>query len=213
MKKSLLISALFLLLLNAKAQTHLYENPDFDQIAKNHKEIAILPFKTTVSLRPKQMKEMTEERLAKMEKDEGDGIQGAMYTWFLKRKKRGNLTVKVQNPTESNAKLKKAGVNSDNFDEYTPADLAKILEVDAIITGTFKTNKPMSEGASLALGVLVGFYGSTNKAVVNLFIHNAADGNVLINYNKSVSGSVGSTTEGLINVLMRKASRRIAYTK
>lgn len=97
--------------------------------------------------------------------------------------------------------------------DYTPDELAQLLGVDAVIMGTFETNKPMSEGASVALGVLVGFYGSTNKAIVNMSIYDAHQGELLVNYNKAVSGSMGSSTEDLINTLMRKASRRIAYTK
>jgi hypothetical protein len=87
-----------------------------------------------------------------------------------------------------------------------------MLEVDAIIMGSFETNKPMSEGASLALGLLSGFYGSTNKAVLNMSIYDAEDGLQIANYNKAISGSMGSSTEDLINILMRKASRRISYT-
>ncbi|NND05619.1 MAG: hypothetical protein HKN87_04495 [Saprospiraceae bacterium] len=195
------------------AQTHLYENPKFDRIARNHKEIGIIPFKTTVTLRPKQMKDITPEQLDRMEVAEGESIQSGMYSWFLKREKRGSLTVEVQSIASTNAKLKKAGINPDNYEEYEPAEIAKILEVDAVVMGTFETNKPMSEGASIALGAILGFWGNTNKAVINLFIYNAEDGDLLVNYNKSISGSVGSSTEDLINILMRKASRRIAYTK
>ena len=79
--------------------------------------------------------------------------------------------------------------------------------------GTFETNKPMSEAASVALGLLVGFRGNTNEAILNLSIFDRKGGDLLVNYNKAVSGSMGSSTENLINVLMRKASRRIAYTK
>lgn len=197
----------------AFAQTNLYENPKFDEIAKSHKTIGIIPFKASVSLRPKEMKDITPEQLKRMEKAEGEGIQSAMYSWFLKREKRGTLTVKVQDISTTNAKLKKAGINIDNYEEYTPVELAKLLEVDAIIMGTFETNKPMSEGASIALGLLVGFYGSTNKAVMNLFIYNAVDGELLVNYHKGLSGTIGSSNEDLVNILMRKASRRIAYTK
>ena len=89
----------------------------------------------------------------------------------------------------------------------------KILGVDAIISGTYETNKPMSEGASVALGLLIGFWGSTNSAVVNMNVHNANDGVLLWNYNKKVRGSLGSSPEDLINKLMRKASRRLSYTK
>ncbi len=213
MKKALTTTIFFLLVFVGYSQTRLYENPKFDEIAKNHKIIGILPFRTTISLRPKQMKEITPEQLSKMQESEGIAIQQAMFSWFLKRQSRGTLTVKVQDSSTTNAKLKKAGITNENIDELTPSELAQILEVDAIIMGSFKTNKPMSEGASLAVGLLFGFYGSTNQSVINLFIYNAIDGEVLVNYNKSVSGSLGSTTESLINILMRKASRRIAYTK
>ncbi|MBK8505861.1 MAG: hypothetical protein IPL46_28915 [Saprospiraceae bacterium] len=213
MKTHLIIFILVLISFPITAQTNLYENPDFDRIARRHKIIGIIPFKTTVTLRPKQMKDITTEQLDRMEKSEGESIQHAMYSWFLKREKRGELTVKVQNPTTTNAKLLKAGLTADNFAEHTPDEIAKIMEVDAVIMGTFETDKPMSEGASLALGALFGFWGNTNKAVINLSIHNGADGELLINYNKGVSGSLGSSTEDLINTLMRKASRRISYSK
>ena len=213
MKKLLFLAITALLSLSAFSQTHLYENPEFDKIAKDHKIIGIIPFKATVSLRPKQMKDISPEQLQKMEKSEGEGIQSAMYSWFLKREKRGELSVKIQDINTTTAKLKKAGITIDNYEDFTPIELADVLEVDALIMGTFETTKPMSEGASIALAVLVGFYGSTNKAVMNLFIYNAFDGALLVNYNKAISGSIGSSTDDLVNVLMRKASRRVSYTK
>ncbi len=69
----------------------------------------------------------------------------------------------------------------------------------------------MSEGASLALGTLFGVWGSTNKAVVNMSLYNATDGLLLVNYHKGLNGSLGSTTQDLVNILMRKASRRLSY--
>lgn len=214
MKRTLLLITLFFIAFsNVKAQTHLYENPDFDNIAKDHKTIAIVPFKTQVSLRPKQMKDMSPEQLHKMERAEGEGLQTAMHSWFLKRKKRGTMTVEVQDPKRTNALLKKEGIDYENIQDQLPEDLAKILGVDAVISGDFETNKPMSEGASAVLGVLIGFWGSTNSAVVNMNIYNGKDAVLLWNYNKKVSGSMGSSPEDLINILMRKASRRLAYTK
>ncbi|GET25050.1 hypothetical protein [Prolixibacter sp. NT017] len=213
MKKLLVFTFAMFVSLAAFSQTHLYENPNFDKIAQNQKMIAVVPFKSTVKLRPKQMKDMKPDQLAKMEVSEGEGVQSAMYSWFLKREKRGELTVKVQSPAITNAKLKKAGITYDNMDGYTPKEIAEALGVDAVVMGTFETNKPMSEGASVVLGVLVGFWGTTNKAVLNLSIYNGADNDLLVNYNKAVSGSLGSSTEDLVNKLMRKASRRIAYTK
>src|SRR5690554_3505034 len=201
-----------LFVFTAYAQTHHYENPDFERLTASHKIIAIVPFKTSVTLRPKQMKDISPEQLSKMEESEGLSIQSAMYSWFLKREKQQKLNVKVQDTNTTNALMRRNFITSESLADYTPDELAEILNVDAVIMGTFETNKPMSEGASVALGMLVGFYGSTNKAVINLSIYNAEQGELLVNYNKAVSGSFGSSTEDLINILMRKASRRISYT-
>lgn len=194
----------------ASAQTKLFEHPNFETIAKDHKIIAILPFSAKVSLRPKQMKEITPEQLKDMELGEGRAIQNSMYTWFLNRQKRGDLLIEVQDPSKTNALLLKSDIT--DLARYTPEELAAILEVDAIITGHFETDKPMSDGASIALGLLVGFWGSTNAATINMSVKNGSDGQLLWNYNKRVAGSLGSSTDTLINTLMRKASRRLAYT-
>ena len=206
----LLLALTLLVGATVEAQTHLFEHPDFETIARDHKTIAIIPFSAKVSLRPKQMKEITAEQLKEMEINEGSSIQTAMYSWFLKRKKRGKLLIDVQDPNKTNALLKK---NEVDMEITTPEELAKLLEVDAVITGKIETDKPMSDGASIALGLLVGFWGSTNSATVNMSINDAEDGTLLWNYNKRVSGSLGSSNDQLINTLMRKASRRLAYTK
>ncbi|MGA8853706.1 MAG: hypothetical protein WB492_05975 [Christiangramia sp.] len=205
------MAMLFLFNLNsAMAQTNLYQHPEFDELTAEHKIIAILPFDASVNLRPKQMKDMSALQMAELEKSEGLSIQSAMYSWFLKRKKRGDLEVNLQDPKRTNALLHKAGITDLNL--QTPEDIAKALGVDAIISGTFETDKPMSDGASIALGLLVGFWGSTNTAVINMSVNNAQDGQLLWNYNKKVRGSLGSDNDALINVLMRKASRRLGYT-
>lgn len=214
MKKILLSILLLVLYQNTFSQTSLYENPGFDEISKSHKIIAMVPFKTQVKLRPKQMKDMTGEQLNRIEKSEGESIQTAMYSWFLKRKKRGDLqSLEIQDPRTTNAMLKKQNIDYNNIMDYTPQELAKILGVDAMISGEFETDKPMSDGASIVIGALFGFFGSTNSATINMSVHNTTDGVLLWNYNKKVSGSIGSNTEDLINILMRKASRRLAYTK
>ena len=213
MKKRLILSVILLTSFLSYGQTSLYENPQFDQIAADHKVIAILPFNASVKLRPKQMKELSKSDIEKLEESEGYSIQRSMYSWFLKRKGRGTLAINIQDISLTNSILSKQSISIDQFSKYFPADLAQILNVDVVIMGDLNTNKPMSEGASVALGLLVGFWGTTNTAIVNMFIYNGSDGQLLINYHKKVRGSLGSTPDDLVNIIMRKASRRIAYTK
>ena len=122
-------------------------------------------------------------------------------------------TIEVQDPNTTKALLRKKNITEKNMNKYTPKQLANILNVDAVITGDYKTTKPMSEGASLALGLLSGLWGSTNTATINMRVHNRKDGVLLWNYNKKVRGSIGTDSDDLINTLMRKASRRLSYTK
>ncbi|WAC01532.1 hypothetical protein N7U66_16420 [Lacinutrix neustonica] len=99
MKKILLFAILLGTLSTAMAQTHLYEHPKFDSISKNHKTIAIIPFKTQVKLRPKQMKDISEEQHVQLENNESLGLQLGMHSWFLKRKKEERLVLMYKNQT------------------------------------------------------------------------------------------------------------------
>jgi len=213
MKKLLVVLTVMLFSITAFTQTRLYVSPDFGQKTANHKVIAVLPFHVTLKLRPNQMRNITPKQLKNMEYEQGKGIQSAMFSWFLARGKKSQLKVRVQDPMTTNALLGKKGITIKNITDYTPKELANILNVDAVVMGTVETNKPLSTGASIALGVLTGFYGATNKAIMNLFIYNGKDGEVLVNYHKAVAGSLGSTVESMVNILMRKASRRIPYFK
>ncbi len=213
MKKNILTIILIIPLFSSYGQTKLFVDPEFSKYGSDHEIIAVIPFQTTISLRPKKMKELKEGQLEEMQQNESYDIQQSMYSWFLKRKQQGKLWVEVQDVNKTNSLLKKEGISYSNIKGFTAKEIAAILDVDAIISGRFETSKPMSDGVSVALGLLVGFYGATSRATIDMFIYNADDGKVLINYNKAVSGSIGSSTDGLINTIMRKASRRIPYTK
>lgn len=212
MKKILLLVSLFISIASF-SQTKLYVHKNADEYVLNTKTIAILPLKVQVKLRPKELKDFTSEQMIQMNKDEAIDIQKGMYTWFLTRKKRGTLLVNVQNPTRTNALLKKKGIDIHNYDEYLPSELGEILGVEAIITGNFETSKPMSNGAAIGLAVLTGGMFATSSATMNMDFINTSDDELVVNYNKKIKGTLGSDAQDLINILMRKVSRRIPYTK
>ncbi|MGB7843347.1 MAG: hypothetical protein WBL21_11180 [Salinimicrobium sp.] len=195
------------------SQTKLYVHPDADTYVANTETIAILPLKVQVKLRPKELKDFTPEQIVEMGKNEALDIQKAMYSWFLTRKKRGSLLVDVQNPTRTNALLIKNGVDIHDYDAYLPSELGAILGVETVITGSFETSKPMSNAAALGLAVLTGGMFATNSATMNMDFTNTSDDELVVNYLKNVKGTLGSDSQDLINVLMRKVSRRIPYTK
>lgn len=210
MKKITLI--LLFISFYSNSQTKLYIHPDGDNYAENTKSIALLPLRVQVKLRPKQLKDFTSEQIIQMQKDEALDIQKGMHSWFLTRKKRGELTANVQTPARTNALLRKAGVDIHDVEAFLPSELGKILGVDCVVMGTFETSKPMSDAAGIAIGVLFGGIAATNTAVCNLDFYDTRDDELVVNYLKKVNGSLGSDSQDLINVLMRKVTRRIPYT-
>ena len=195
------------------SQTKLYVHPDGDNYAANTETIALLPLKVQVKLRPKQLKDFTTEQIIQMQKDESLDIQKGMHSWFLTRQKRGELSAKIQTPARTNALLKRAGVDIYAADEFLPSELGEILGVDCIVMGTFETSKPMSDAAGIAIGVLFGAAMGTNAAVCNLDFYDTRDDELVVNYLKKIKGSLGSDSQDLINILMRKVTRSIPYTK
>ena len=189
----------------------IYTHPNFDQLAKDHKVLAIIPFDANVKLRPKQMKEMTSEDVARMEEQEGESVQSALYSYFLKRKGKHEFNVDFQDITRTNALLAKNGITYENMGEYTTEDLAEMLEVDGIVSGLLVSDKPMSEGGAIALGILTGISAPTNSGKIAVNINDGATGELLWKYEKALSRNLGSDTNQIVNALMRKASRKFPY--
>lgn len=195
------------------AQTKLYVHPNGSNYAKTTKSIALIPLRVQVKLRPKELKDFTQEQIIQMGKDEALDIQKGMQTWFLTRKQRGEFFGDVQNPTQTNALLKKEGIDIYDVGAYTPVELGKILGVDCIIMGSFETSKPMSGAAALGMALVFGFGGATESATCNLDFYDTRDGELVVNYLKQIKGGLGSNSQDLINILMRKVTRRIPYTQ
>lgn len=212
MKKILFIYFLFFTIVQF-SQTKLYINPDAKSYVENTKTIAILPLDVQVKLRPKELKDFSSEQITEMSKNEALDIQKAMYTWFLTRKKRGTLLVDVQNPNRTNALLKKNGIDIHSSNEYLPSELGEILGVETVIIGSFETSKPMSNAAAVGLAVLTGGLFATSRATINVDFMSTTDDELVVNYLKTIKGTLGSDSQDLINILMRKVSRRIPYTK
>jgi len=202
MKKSLvlLIVAAFLLQSCAKV----FYAPDARYLAGSHKIIAIIPPKVSIAAR----KKVDVNALIEQQKTESVNFQREMYSWMLKRKMKGTIFVDIQDVETTNAKLSNAGFY--NGKVLTPNDMCNILGVDGILTSNYSFSKPMSEGAAIAMAVLIGEWGTTNEAVASLSIHDSRSAKMIWNYDHRLSSSLGSPAR-LVDDLMREASRAMPY--
>lgn len=214
--KNYLVKALFVcfavLMVNASAfgQKKIYENPKMKEIAPTHKIVAILPFNVTIKM-AKLPKGTTQDDIVKQQKAESTNIQNSVYTYLLRKSKK--YTVSFQDVSKTNVLLKKAGITDENVGEKTMDELAKMLGVDAVIGGTIVTDKPISEGAAIAKAFLFGFGGKSAEAKTTMTIHNAADGELLWRYDRTVSGGLGSSTDDMVETMMRQIARNFPYDK
>lgn len=207
-----LSAVLFLALLCTACGPSIYLANDFRTYAPTHKMLAILPASVTIGMRPNQARNTTADQMRTIQQQTSLDFQSRIYAWLLRRKQQSQYTVDFQDVALTNSILRKANLNDSDMRTLSPQDLAKVLGVDAVLTTSVRTTKPMSDGAAVAVGLLVGAWGATNQANITVDIHEATGGKLLWKYDYVAAGSVGSSPESMVNALMRNASRKFPYT-
>ena len=194
-----------------------YTNPAFDSLARDHKVLAILPFKVTLKLRPGKMKKMEIEDLNKIEKAEGEAAQRALQAYFLQQNVKDSFKVSFQDIAKTNALLTEMGWKNDSYRPKNTEEICRKLKVDGVITGTVFTSKLLSDGAAAVANTLniltaYGIYlqDRTNKGTCTINIHDSK-GELLWKYEKTLTRGMGSTTQSVINAMMRKVSKKFPY--
>jgi hypothetical protein len=134
-----------------------------------------------------------------------------MYSWLLRRKQQGRLTIDIQSVDETIAKLTRAGFYEQGA-SMTPAELAQILDVDAVLTSNYALSRPVSQGAAAALAILGGVFVTTARADVNLNLHDGTTGTMFWSYSHRANGSFSSPA-ALVNDLMKHASKKLPYNR
>ncbi len=214
MKKTLLLLVLLSTSLLAVAQyenaKQVFESPKLKSVIATHKLVAILPFDTKISLK-KQPKDFNLEAHTEKENAMSTSIQSSMYTFLLRKSK--NYTVEFQDVERTNVLLRKAGL-LDKLNEVTKDEVAKILGVDAVISGKFETEQTRSEAGAIVTTVLFGGLGSkTGSGALTMVVSDGNSGDMLWRFFKAMNDDVFSSTDELVDRMMRKVSRNFPYSK
>lgn len=190
----------------------IYTSSNFSSALAKHKTVAILPAEVTMQLRPSEAKKLTAEQVNDIVNKMAYDIQDKMYGWFLRRGNKYEYTVTFQDINRTNARLKDAGITYEDIKSKDRQQLAKVLGVDAVMQGKIVTERPMSEGAAVAVGVIFGTWGNTNKVQTAINIHDGQSGDLLWKYDYEASGSLGSSSTNLVDALMRNATKHFPYS-
>lgn len=208
MKKTLFLAILFAHILTY-GQKNIYENPRFDELSKNHKTLAIIPFITSLDLKD----DISKKELKTLEEKEGEAVQNALETYFLRGKKKKKFTVAFQNTKNTNALLAKKNITQANIDIYTIKELAKILNVDGIISGNLDLNILLSKGVPTNFSFMDYFNGNADYGRIGIKVSDGTTGKLLWKYEKEINKKSGKNTNVLIDGMMKKATKKFPYDK
>jgi hypothetical protein len=212
MGSAILVAAWIALPALAWAGAQKYTHPQFATISKDHKTLAILPFKVAIDTK-NLPKTTTLEMVQKAEDEEALEFQRQLYARFLQRAQEDEYTVGFQDVDQTNALLGKAGIAPDSLSIHTKDEIAKILGVDALISGNVHQTRPTSTGMAVAQTLLIGFSGSTQRVDINMTVHNGADGTLLWSYDHTDKGGIANTVEGMAKSLLKKVAGNFPYRK
>ena len=208
MKKRILYLLLFASL-TVSAQKNIYESKNFDDLSKDHKVLAILPFLTNLDLKDG----ISKNELKQLEEKEGYAVQNALETYFSKRKRKKKFSVEFQNTKNTNAILAQKNISYENIDVYTIKQLNEILQVDVIISGNMDLNILLSKGVPTEFSLLDYFLGDSNYGRIGIKISDGASGKLLWKYEKKINKKTGKNTNDLIDRMMKLATRKFPYDR
>lgn len=209
MKKLVVFIICSMLSIPLLAQKNIYENVHFEDLSKNHRILAIIPFLSHVQMNAN----IDEDTQLQIENSEGSAVQNALETYFLRQKQKKKFRVSFQNISRTNALLAKNNITRENIDIYTTEELCKLLQVDAMISGDITLNVRLSKGIKEDSFNLMDYVVGKSFGRINLKISDGATGKLLWKYEKDIDRKTGKNTNELIEVMMRQASRKFPYER
>ncbi|HZH36317.1 MAG TPA: hypothetical protein VEX65_03525 [Flavisolibacter sp.] len=221
--RTILLSAFTLLLFSCGTNKAIYQSPDFDQKTARHKTVAILPvFLVQTGHVPK---DVSEEDIKKGSEKWGYVFQESLQSFILRqtqKNKKGQL-VSFQASQKINAILKEKALSIEDLYNRQPEDIARLLEVDAVIMTTMNHNKNFSDGVAYGLAAartianvvsrtaVVGPPLSASNININCSLYDAKDSKLLWKTYRDGETDLPSSVEGLIEHYSNWIARKLPY--
>lgn len=157
--KSILILGVFALILSGCASSKDFVAENFATIKNTHKKIAILPFGVQFQ-NPldysKQAKgnavQQVRRPFSKQEQEASLDAQKELFMNIAKQVEKGRYEIAFQDFTRTNKVLAANGIRLEDVKFQNKADLAKLLDVDAVIFGELiiKISRPTDRSMSIS---------------------------------------------------------------
>ncbi len=188
--KKIIIFLLIILSINfADGQSKIYQNPEFsNQPFKNIHRIAILPFITPVPTNNLSIAQLNQIRFNRGTEFQNDLFSYQMNTTYLNNR--------MQNTRITNSELRKNHIGIDSIANYTPSEICKLLNTEAIITGTISHQTAYRRKDNIIHFVL-SFYNNHNDLIWQ--------------YTLTESKSTRKSLDDMVRKILRKAMKRFPH--
>ena len=221
--KTLICIPLFFLLLTTGCKQY-YTVADFEEKTQSHQTIAVLPFEMVYTGTPP--KDLSEDEIQRIEIAESKAFQASFFNAILASTRRGKdeLRVDLQHYSKTLNLLEQGGVDIKDSWQKDPAELAKLLGVDAVVKARIEKRRYMSDMASYGIEAgtqIIGaltknrvlpYVSSRNKKVKTGFsLVNQTDGNALWSISYDCDADWRSTSEEIIENINARSAKKFPY--
>jgi hypothetical protein len=219
------LPALFVLVFTScGTNKNVYKSSDFETKAYRHHTIAILPFNITQT--GHKSKNTTDEAINESNKKWGYTFQESLQAYLLKytsKNKKGPI-ISFQSLQKTNAILAENNLDIEEMYLRKPEELAKLLDVDAVLMTTLENQKNFSDGVAYGLAAgrtILNVIGqgtrapglSMNVADINMssYLYDAADSKLLWQTYRKGGADLPNRVDDLVQYYSNWIAKKFPY--
>jgi hypothetical protein len=151
--KNLPFFALLLFVFLSSCARQRYQTAAYDRLSDQHLTLAVLPSQTIMTGRIPP--EMSEADRLRIEENESYAFQVAIFDEVTERSgtRSNDIVIDLQHYSETNSKLREAGLSLRESWDMSPTELAEILGVDAVIRTSIRKDMFLTDLESFGVNV------------------------------------------------------------
>jgi hypothetical protein len=217
-----ILSLSVLFLISCGTNRAVYKSADFSEKSSRHQTIAILPVKIIqTGHRPKEVKE---EDILKANEKWGYTFQESLHSYVVRetsRNRKGPI-VSFQAPQKTNAILKEQGWDIAATYDQQPEELARLLDVDAVMITTLEHNRNFSDGVAYGMAagrIVLGAFNKShhmpgmNASDVNMnsYLYDARDSKLIWKTFRNGGTDLPGRVDGLVEYYSNWIAKKVPY--
>lgn len=208
--KNIIAVVLLNVLLSACASSKDFLSENFPRVRSTHQRIAILPFDVRFENPNNRTNEAKNQKLfSNQEREASLDAQKELFTYIARQVAKGRYEIAFQDFSKTNKVLSENGIRLEDIARQNKADIAKLLGVDAVISGDLAIRITQIDRRSIQISPM--FQGS-DGVETNVKLFDAISGEMLWSTNLSQRpNSRMDTPHHLSSQLIGQVAKSLPY--